>query len=651
MGAYNAPVRPTEGLPERYQVLEVVGSGMTGIVYRARDGELGREVAIKVLRPSECPGASLGRLAREAEILARGSHEAMVPLLDADLEAPNPYLVLAWMEGGDLASRLRQEGVPPPEWTLRAGRRLASALAELHARDILHRDVKTANVLLDGEGEAYLADLGLGRPAEADPLTRTGYVVGTPRYMAPELLAGGEYTPSTDLYSLGVVLLELSGLGGERGLDPTPELRDAEIEALPDRGLGRVLKRCLARSPGLRPASAEELVDRLERLSDDASRRECEEPGDATEILPASAQTLELPIEASREPPLRRGGVLGVLGILLALGFVLAAERPPPGPGMAKPAAPTSPPRGSPPDSLAAARARLPSTEAARALERLDVASVGVRSFVGQAAPFVAPEVDRNWERFLGRLVDRLRGEEAIPIEDLRYAGEFLLAFDEVERQALRALRSPGPTSDLSLLLADWRAREGRIVEVSAKVREALVAPGRTPGLGEWLLAARLAFLRPTPADVPAVLAIAREGGLAPRSFLLAGDTAAEMLGLARKRRLVDCAGLLELAGVLSRMLLRLGREGGWSLRWQEALLSTVSRSAVDCRDGEVPPFRQLAEGFLDEVGEVAPARLERAIGGTLYALERRRDRLGPEGQAYLAAILARREALGARDP
>jgi eukaryotic-like serine/threonine-protein kinase len=275
-----AAADPTEPLPAqvgRYQVLGRVGSGGMGAVYRARDPELDRVVAVKVPRfqgPAEARELARQRFLREARAAARVRHPNICPLYDVGEHEGAPYAVMAFIDGPSLAEALRQ-GPMEPARAVRLARKVALALEAVHAEGVIHRDLKPANVLLDRAGEPLLTDFGLARSlAPGEPLTEQGAVMGTPAYMAPEQAAGdlGRVGPWTDVYGLGVVLSRM--LAG-RGSAARPAQRTAtpaghETLLFPDRAdldpaLAEVLDRATARRPEDRYQSAGEMADALDR--------------------------------------------------------------------------------------------------------------------------------------------------------------------------------------------------------------------------------------------------------------------------------------------------------------------------------------------------------------------------------------------------
>jgi serine/threonine-protein kinase len=190
-----------------YRTIAVLGEGASGVVYRATDGR--REVAVKVLRTPDV------RFAREVKLARRIESRHLVPVLDVG----DDYLVMPLYE------RTLAQAVPLTlAETIRVGAQVARGLDALHAARIVHRDVKPSNVLLDGNGDAALGDFGLARGDDSTQLTHDGQLMGTPHYLAPELIEGGRATAASDVYAFGCVLYECL-----TGTPPFAGLREAEV--------------------------------------------------------------------------------------------------------------------------------------------------------------------------------------------------------------------------------------------------------------------------------------------------------------------------------------------------------------------------------------------------------------------------------------
>lgn len=254
----------------RYEILNEIGRGGMAVVYRARDPNFNRDVAVKVL-PRELlhdPNFK-ARFQREAQTIAGLEHPAIVPVHDFGEEDGQPYLVMRYMPGGSLADRLKLGPVGLTE-ALRIVGQLAPALDRAHLAGIVHRDLKPANILFDREDNAYIADFGLAKIANADVNLSATAVYGTPAYMSPEQAKGvKEIDGRADLYALGVVAYQmLAGrvpyeadtpiaLALKHVMEPAPRLRDARPD-LPEQA-DRVLQRAMAKDPRDRFATASHL--------------------------------------------------------------------------------------------------------------------------------------------------------------------------------------------------------------------------------------------------------------------------------------------------------------------------------------------------------------------------------------------------------
>jgi serine/threonine-protein kinase len=196
----------------RYEIVEVIGRGAMGVVYKARDPLLDRVVAIKTIHTSTQLGknvrkAFLERFDREAKAAARIAHPAIVTIFDVGADGDAPFLVMEYLPGETLADRLDRTRLPLGQ-AIQAARDLASALGCAHKERIVHRDVKPANVLHAGENRWKLADFGIARVPGSD-LTQVGIFMGTPGYAPPEAIREGMYTVQADVFAWGAVLYEL----------------------------------------------------------------------------------------------------------------------------------------------------------------------------------------------------------------------------------------------------------------------------------------------------------------------------------------------------------------------------------------------------------------------------------------------------------
>ena len=195
----------------RYRLLSTVGSGGMGTVWRAEDQLLGRMVAVKEVAPPTDVTADEGRTLRdrtlaEARIAARLAHPNVVTVYDVVEDGGRPWIVMELVDARSLRDIVDQAGPLTPHQTAQIGNQLLSALRAAHALGIVHRDVKPGNVLIDGDGRAVLADFGIARTLDSPTVTRSGVIVGSPAYTAPERARGERGGPASDLWALGATL-------------------------------------------------------------------------------------------------------------------------------------------------------------------------------------------------------------------------------------------------------------------------------------------------------------------------------------------------------------------------------------------------------------------------------------------------------------
>src|SRR5262245_41815932 len=310
----------------QYRILSILGHGGMGVVFKAEDLVLRRIVAIKVMRPMLAASASAGqRFLREAQAMAAVEHDHIARIYQVDQERGLPFLAMELLKGESLHERLRREEKLPLPEVLRVGREVAEALAAAHATGLTHRDVKPANVGLEGpKGRVKLLDFGLARAASQDAaLTQEGAIIGTPAYMAPEQARGEAVDARCDLFSLGCVLYRMStGRQPFQGKDtvstllavasyqPAPPVR---LDPGVPQEVSDLVMGLLEKEAERRPASAAAVVETLQAVErEPAERRE-------SSGRPATLPARSVKPAAGRD---RRRVALAVAAMLLLGGLI-----------------------------------------------------------------------------------------------------------------------------------------------------------------------------------------------------------------------------------------------------------------------------------------------------------------------------------------
>src|SRR3954466_15714995 len=289
-------------LSGRYRLEAKLGSGGMSTVYLARDETLDRSVAIKVMHREMSEQADqLQRFRQEARAVAKLSHPNVVGVIDAGEDGGYPYIVLEYVEGETLKQRINRLGALDVQEALAYAIEIARGLTVAHARQMVHRDIKPQNVLIDSEGRAKLTAFGISRQLEQDGMTATGRVLGTTDYVAPEQAMGHPVDQRSDIYSLGVVLYEM--LTGQ-----VPFTADSQVgvamkhvnEDLPDvqqrrpelsAAAAMTVERATAKDPDQRYQQVGELIDDLSTALEVEAARAGGTTGEATSVLEAVPAT------------------------------------------------------------------------------------------------------------------------------------------------------------------------------------------------------------------------------------------------------------------------------------------------------------------------------------------------------------------------
>ncbi|OGT94746.1 MAG: hypothetical protein A2083_03845 [Gemmatimonadetes bacterium GWC2_71_9] len=275
-------------LAKDYEVEKELGRGGMAVVYQATEIELRRKVALKVLPPGTGGGTMAERFKREARMAAALDHANIIPIYRVGQAAGTYFFAMKFVEGRAVDAIIESQGALPVPVILAILRGSVSALAFAHERNIIHRDIKGANILIDRDGRVLVSDFGIARAAEEKTLTASGSVIGTPHFMSPEQCSGSKVGPQSDQYSMGILTFQM--LTGSVPFDadtlmavlqhhfftPVPDIR-AVREEVPD-GLIEFVNRALAKDATGRWGSTREMLRAVEAVQfSDAERVEAEE--------------------------------------------------------------------------------------------------------------------------------------------------------------------------------------------------------------------------------------------------------------------------------------------------------------------------------------------------------------------------------------
>jgi len=297
----------------RYEVLEIMGEGGMGVVYKARDPNIGRLVALKVMKPSLAADKDTAemfreRFEREANAAGVLQHPNIVSVYDADEDDGAPFIAMEYVEGRALEDVLEEKGGPLPDQAASIVAQVARGLAFAHENGVIHRDIKPGNIIITDDGTAKVMDFGIARTKGSD-LTRTGTVLGSPNYMSPEQITGQDVDYRSDIFSIGVVLYQL--LTGEKPflgenqtsisyrvvrIDP---VKPSKINPVIDPLYDHVTAKALAKRPDDRYQSALDLADDLEGIAEGRGLKE--EPPESTRIVEGGGGTKVLGVPLPRD--------------------------------------------------------------------------------------------------------------------------------------------------------------------------------------------------------------------------------------------------------------------------------------------------------------------------------------------------------------
>ncbi|MGD0870875.1 MAG: tetratricopeptide repeat protein [Bryobacteraceae bacterium] len=337
-----ANLPPGTAFGNRYRIDALLGEGGMGAVYKAYDTELGRTVALKLVRPELATSPqTMQRFKQELLLASRISHKNILRIHDLGDAGGVKFITMALVEGTDLSGVIEKGGRLPFDRALKFTRQLCSALEAAHNEGVVHRDLKPQNILIDQSDNIYVSDFGLAKSfeSEATMMTRTGQILGTPRYMSPEQVEAGDVDHRADIYSMGLIVYEMFTADIPFRGDSAMQLMYQRVTAaprdprtilpeMPDY-LANIILKCLERDPARRYQTAREVLDDL-----DAHNAPALSPSTtATITTAASAPTAGLrPGSATisieiPKPTGRWGLIIGALALAVALVFAIPATR------------------------------------------------------------------------------------------------------------------------------------------------------------------------------------------------------------------------------------------------------------------------------------------------------------------------------------
>lgn len=317
---------PGTVLGSRYEILRVLGEGGMGAVYQARDKELDRLIALKVIRPELAGNPAILQRFKQELILARHiTHKNVVRIYDLGEADGIKFITMEYVDGEDLRSLLKHHGKFSPGEAVRIVEQVCRALEAAHAEGVIHRDLKPQNVMRDGQGRIVVMDFGLARSLEEPGMTQTGALVGTLEYMSPEQALGATLDQRSDLFAVGLIFFELltgrvpykadTALASLMKRTQERAVPASDIDNSVPKSLSVIVSRCLERDPAHRYQNAHDLLQHLETWES--------HPGISAGSFSQMAASPSRSVQISLTMPQRRGWILiaavAVIGLVLAI--------------------------------------------------------------------------------------------------------------------------------------------------------------------------------------------------------------------------------------------------------------------------------------------------------------------------------------------
>lgn len=309
----------------RYEIIEMLGRGGMGTVYRVFDKKIMEDVAIKILKPEiASERTTMTRFSNELKFTRKITNKNVCKMYDLNEHGGNHFITMEYVPGEDLKSFIRRSGQVSIGKAVAITIQICLGLAEAHRLGVVHRDLKPSNIMIDEEGNSKIMDFGIARSTDAKGITEAGMIVGTPEYMSPEQLEGGDVDTRSDIYSLGIILYELvTGNAPFKGKTPisiafkhktdTPQ-DPSEFNAQVNERLSRIILKCLDKDRRNRYQSAEELYEDLKKSAEEMPTTSQLKPQNKSET------TIETRTSFSLKTLLLPPAI--ILGVL-AVGFIL----------------------------------------------------------------------------------------------------------------------------------------------------------------------------------------------------------------------------------------------------------------------------------------------------------------------------------------
>jgi eukaryotic-like serine/threonine-protein kinase len=318
--------QPGTMLGGRYQLLRILGQGGMGAVYQARDQELGRIIALKVIRPELAGNPSILQRFKQELILSRNvTHKNVVRIYDMGEADGTKFITMEYVEGEDLRSMLARDGKIAPQKAAEIVQQICRALDAAHAEGVIHRDLKPQNVMLDPQGRVVVMDFGLARSLEAPGMTQTGTLVGTLEYMSPEQAMGAELDQRSDLFAVGLIFFELltgkvpykadTGIATLMKRTHERAIPASDVDNEVPKSLSVIVAKCLEREPPQRFQSAQDVLRQLDAWQGNPSIS----PSVLARMAPAAPSRSS--VQISLNLPSQRGWVWAVSILALIVIF------------------------------------------------------------------------------------------------------------------------------------------------------------------------------------------------------------------------------------------------------------------------------------------------------------------------------------------